>query len=71
MNDDHAKRPATEHTEQDGHSGQTEQGGHKDTDDLSGIKDVQDQGMLQHKKDADQRDKVIYTPAQGRNSGQR
>ena len=45
--------------------------GTKDTDDLRDIKGVQDQGMLQHKKDADDRGKVIQTPAQGRNSGQR
>ena len=45
--------------------------GTKDTDDLHDIKGVQDQGMLQHKKDADVRAKLIQTPAQGRRSGQR
>ena len=45
--------------------------GRKDTDDLSDIKDVQDTGMLQHKKDAEQRPQLVQTPARGRRSGQR
>ena len=44
--------------------------GKKDTDDLSDIKDVQDKGMLQHKKDAEQRPQLVQTPAKGRRSGQ-
>ena len=44
--------------------------GEKDTDDLSDIKDVQDTGMLQHKKDAEQRPQLVQTPAKGRRSGQ-
>ena len=43
--------------------------GSKDTDDLSDIKDVQKEGMLQHKKDAEQRPKVVQTPATGNRSG--
>jgi hypothetical protein len=49
---------------------QHQPGGVKDTDDLSSIKHLPDSD-LQHKKDADNRDKVVYTPAQDRNSGQR
>ena len=41
----------------------------KDTDDLHDIKGVQDQGMLQHKKDAEQRPQLVQTPAKGRRSG--
>ena len=43
--------------------------GPKDTDDLSDIKGVQKQGMLQHKKDAEQRPQVVQTPATGDRSG--
>ena len=64
------------HKSQPGHQpqDQTKPGqpapGTKDTDDLSDIKGVQDQGMLQHKKDAEQRPQLVQTPAKGRRSGQ-